>query len=108
MGWSCTKEQGDTLDAIDKATGSVSEDGLVDGMFYEHPAGGPDGKDYGTPGALNMRLPVFRTWEADGQRLGRRIGYLVIKPDGTWNGPDAFTQAVTARLVGGMDYAQTP
>ncbi len=98
MGWSCTLEQSRTLEAIDKATGSVSQDGLVDGMFYEHPAGGPDGKDYGRPGAMVMRLPVYQTSERDGVRYGRRIGYLCIKDDGRWSGPPAFTDAVTRRL----------
>ena len=101
MGWSCTKEQADTLAAIDKATGSVLEDGLVDGMFYEHPRGGPYGKDYGTPGAMVMCLPVYQTFERDGQRFGHRIGYLRIKDDGNWNGPRQFVEAVTQRLVEG-------
>jgi len=100
MGWSCTKEQGDTLAAIDKATGSVMEDGLVDGMFYEHPAGGPNGRDYGTPGAMVMCLPVYRTWESKGERYGHRIGYLRIKADGRWTGPVAFVEAVTRRFRG--------
>jgi hypothetical protein len=85
MGWSCTKEQMNTLDRIDKAMG----DGRSCRYFLDGPHGGPYGKDYGTADCRDMTIPVYEIIERkpNGQGRARKLGYCRIKPDGRFSLP---------------------
>ena len=94
MGWSCTQQQHETLERLDA---EVRKSGVP--YFIEHPTGGPNGRDYGTPEAMSMCLPVFRIIEmqADGTGRAHKVGYARIKPDGRTSIPLALRQALESR-----------
>jgi len=80
MGMSLTQEQDKTVEKINDAMG----DAYNCKYFLDGPHGGPNGKDYGQPGAMVMNLAIYRL---NGNNGCVKIGYARIKPDGCFSLP---------------------